>query len=164
MTFTQNIKSAVFYIIYHINIYFWPYTHRFIYHIMLNEHNYEHILLRIASLWSWRIFLCSILQSLLSALRYENRDINWLINLLTTFEQEYVFMNRTVKEILWGYQDPALHFAKGVDSEWFYTDIAGYFINVSMSCVWHISQLIYHTMIIQKKRDWFNVLCIRVSE
>lgn len=67
--------------------------------------------------------------SLLSALRYENRDINWLINLLTTFEQEYVFMNRTVKEILWGYQDPALHFAKGVDSEWFYTDIAGYFIN-----------------------------------
>lgn len=42
-------------------------------------------------------------------------------------------MNRTVKEILWGYQDPALHFAKRVDSEWFYTDIAGYFINVSMT-------------------------------
>lgn len=42
-------------------------------------------------------------------------------------------MNRTVKEILWGYQDPALHFAKAYDSKWFYTDIAGYFINVSMS-------------------------------
>lgn len=42
-------------------------------------------------------------------------------------------MNRTVKEILWGYQDPALQFAKEVYSEWFYTDIAGYFINVSMS-------------------------------
>lgn len=74
-----------------------------------------------------------ILQSLVSALRYENEDINWLINLLTTFKQEYVFMNRTVKEILWGYQDPALHFAKAYDPEWFYTDIAGYFINVSMS-------------------------------
>eukprot|EP00105_Crassostrea_gigas_P033536 XP_011456944.1 PREDICTED: scavenger receptor class B member 1 [Crassostrea gigas] len=67
--------------------------------------------------------------SLVSALRYENKDINWLINFLTTFKQEYVFMNRTVKEILWGYQDPALHFAKAYDPEWFYTDIAGYFIN-----------------------------------
>lgn len=95
----------------------------------LNEHNYEHILLRIASLGLGEFFL----QSLVSALRYENEDINWLINLLTTFKQEYVFMNRTVKEILWGYQDPALHFAKAYDSKWFYTDIAGYFINVSMS-------------------------------
>lgn len=71
------------------------------------------------------------LQTLLSALKYEPERVNFLLHYLTTFEQEYVFMNRTVKEILWGYQDPALHMAKRLAPDWFYTDIAGYFINVS---------------------------------
>ncbi|XP_022343288.2 lysosome membrane protein 2-like isoform X2 [Crassostrea virginica] len=67
--------------------------------------------------------------TLLSALKYEPERVNFLLHYLTTFEQEYVFMNRTVKEILWGYQDPALHMAKRLAPDWFYTDIAGYFIN-----------------------------------
>lgn len=72
-------------------------------------------------------------QSLLTALKWEKPEVSKLISFLTTFEQEYVFMNRSVKEILWGYQDPTLHLAKGFAPEWFYTDIAGYFINVSRS-------------------------------
>ncbi|XP_048727749.1 lysosome membrane protein 2-like isoform X2 [Ostrea edulis] len=67
--------------------------------------------------------------SLLTALKWEKPEVSKLISFLTTFEQEYVFMNRSVKEILWGYQDPTLHLAKGFAPEWFYTDIAGYFIN-----------------------------------
>lgn len=81
------------------------------------------------------------IQSLLSALKYEPEKVNFLLHYLTTFEQEYVFMNRTVKEILWGYQDPALHMAKRLAPDWFYTDIAGYFINVSKGKALDVSKL-----------------------
>ncbi|XP_062618406.1 lysosome membrane protein 2-like isoform X1 [Saccostrea cucullata] len=67
--------------------------------------------------------------SLITALKWEEPVISKIISYVTALTEEDVFMNRTVKELLWGYQDRALHIAKGLAPDWFYTDIAGYFIN-----------------------------------
>ena len=46
---------------------------------------------------------------------------------------EDIFMTRTVKDIIWGYTDPALKTLHGLFPNWFYTDFVGYFINVRLA-------------------------------
>jgi len=41
-------------------------------------------------------------------------------------------MKRPLKEIIWGYRDPMLNVTKFIDPDWFYTDIIGFFMNVSI--------------------------------
>lgn len=64
-------------------------------------------------------------------MKNEFEDINKLVEIGLKLEQEGPFYTRSVKELIWGYHDPALHFAHKIAPDWFYTDYVGYFMNVS---------------------------------
>lgn len=67
--------------------------------------------------------------ALYSGLRYEYPEVRKIVDLIAGMEGEHVLMNRSMRELIWGYTDPMLQLAKLVDPIWFYTDISGYFIN-----------------------------------
>ncbi|XP_046583231.1 lysosome membrane protein 2-like [Haliotis rubra] len=69
------------------------------------------------------------LMTLLTALRFQSDSLRKLISGILRLTPSEVFMTRPMKEIIWGYHDPLLKVAKGIDPEWFYTDFVGYFIN-----------------------------------
>lgn len=67
--------------------------------------------------------------SLISSLQWMFPEVRKIVELVTTFEKESVFMKRSMYDIIWGYQDKMLAAAHFLDSAWFYTDITGYFMN-----------------------------------
>jgi len=48
---------------------------------------------------------------------------------LSGFDNEGMFITRSVKELLWGYEDPALQYLKESDPETYSVSTVGYFIN-----------------------------------
>ncbi|KAK3591350.1 hypothetical protein CHS0354_040311 [Potamilus streckersoni] len=67
--------------------------------------------------------------TLISALKMESGEVRKVVKDILTLFDEHVFMNRSVKELLWGYQDSLLSASQKIDPEWFYTAIVGYFTN-----------------------------------
>lgn len=67
--------------------------------------------------------------SVIEAMQYAPRVLRTVVSLALAAQSEDIFMTRTVKELLFGYTDPALKMLKAQFPEWFYTDFVGYFIN-----------------------------------
>ncbi|KAL3859117.1 hypothetical protein ACJMK2_009349 [Sinanodonta woodiana] len=59
----------------------------------------------------------------------ESGEVRKVVKDILDLLDEHVFISRSVKELLWGYQDALLTASQKIDPEWFYTDIIGYFIN-----------------------------------
>ncbi|OWF39622.1 lysosome membrane protein 2-like [Mizuhopecten yessoensis] len=67
--------------------------------------------------------------SLISSLKWMYPGMRDIIRLVTSFEKESVFMERSMYDIIWGYQDKMLTAAQVLDNKWFYTNTIGYFMN-----------------------------------
>ncbi|XP_060067923.1 scavenger receptor class B member 1-like, partial [Ylistrum balloti] len=67
--------------------------------------------------------------SLISSLKWMFPGVREIIRIVTSYEKESVFMNRSMYDIIWGYQDKMLSAAQDLDRDWFYTDVIGYFMN-----------------------------------
>lgn len=67
--------------------------------------------------------------SLISSLKWMFPGIREIVRLVTSYEKESVFMNRSMYDIIWGYEDKMLAAAQNLDPNWFYTDTIGYFMN-----------------------------------
>ena len=72
----------------------------------------------------------NVFQAVLNSLEYAPQTFRTVVNDALMLYGEDIFMTRPVKEILWGYIDPALKTLNGLFPDWFYTDFVGYFINV----------------------------------
>ncbi|KAK7114450.1 hypothetical protein V1264_000508 [Littorina saxatilis] len=67
--------------------------------------------------------------AVVNSLQYAPTAVRTLVTGALKLYSEDIFMTRPVKEILWGYTDPALKTLKALYPAWFYTDFVGYFIN-----------------------------------
>ena len=64
---------------------------------------------------------------------YWHRLKSEIVTLVLKLLDEDVFITRTVKDIVWGYQDEMLKLGHELDPVRFYTDIAGVLAKVSMA-------------------------------
>ncbi|KAL8592979.1 hypothetical protein ACOMHN_017909 [Nucella lapillus] len=67
--------------------------------------------------------------AVVNSLQYSPKLLRVAINEALKLYKEDIFMARPLKEVLWGYTDPALKTLNKLFPGWFYTDFVGYFIN-----------------------------------
>ena len=89
--------------------------------------------------FQWIQCFCNFLmffQAVLNSLEHAPQTVRTVINDALVLYGEDIFMTRPVKEMLWGYIDPALKTLNGLFPDWFYTDFVGYFINVGLVVIY----------------------------
>ena len=57
-----------------------------------------------------------------------------LLSVGLSLTDEDLFIERSVHDMVWGYEDRLLHVAKSLLPDWFYTDIVGVLAGVSLKC------------------------------
>ena len=65
-------------------------------------------------------------------MKYEPDFAQKILSAGLKLTDEDLFIRRSVKDIVWGYQDELLKVAKSVMPDWFYTDIVGVLAGVSV--------------------------------
>jgi hypothetical protein len=67
------------------------------------------------------------LMTLINGLRYQPKFISSLISrvILSQYPEEILFVNHTVRELVWGYVDPMLHLGRQLLPSFFYEDCIG---------------------------------------
>ncbi|KAL5021180.1 hypothetical protein ScPMuIL_000335 [Solemya velum] len=70
-----------------------------------------------------------LIWTILQALRWEPPWLQELLSVVSTAGGEQLFFRKSVRDIVWGYEDELIHTLQSIDKDWFYSDIVGYFIN-----------------------------------
>lgn len=65
------------------------------------------------------------------SLRYESFFVQSAFSVAARTQHEGVYKTYTMKELIWGYHDPLMKFAKQIVPDWFYTDLVGVYAGVS---------------------------------